>query len=51
MLSFMIGCYGLFNDTTNALLEVEFFQYLFVLLIFLCCIGVFKVAARTVKKM
>lgn len=51
MLNFMIGCFGLFNDTTSAIMEVEFFRYMLVLLIFMVCIGVFKVAARTAKRM
>jgi len=51
MLNFMIGCFSLFNATTDVMMEVEYFEFLVVLLIFLVCIGVFKVAARTAKRM
>ena len=51
MLRFMIGCFSLFNDTTTATMGVEFFLYFHLLLIFIVCIGVFRVAARMAKKM
>jgi len=51
MLSFLYDCFSLFNATTDAMMEVEYFEFLVVLLIFLVCFGVFKVAARTAKRM
>ena len=50
MLSFMIGCYSLFNSTINELMEVDFFLYFFVLLIFMVSIAVGRMAARTFRK-
>ena len=51
MLHFMTDCYGLYNDTMYALMEVEFFRCLFVLAFFLVCGCVFKAAKKMAKKM
>lgn len=51
MLNFVTGCVGLFGDTLNATMKLEFFQFIIGFLVLDVSLLVYLVAKKTVRKM